>query len=145
MGAWKSPCFYILSDYGEDNLSVRHVRVRGGESTYDEIVSFQERYSYDNAGKILCQFKSWKYCLQTWEQELQNFPVTALPATKPTIYKVWNESLLSGNASLCLDSSQNAMKFSQSSINADLFLPLCKALILKLSLSNINLSCPRRY
>ena len=60
-----SPCFYILSDYGEDNLSVRHVRLRGWEPTYEEIVSFQERYLYYNVDKILCQFKSWKYCLQT--------------------------------------------------------------------------------
>ena len=87
-------------------------------------IIFLYEMCYYNVGKILCQFKSWKYCLQTWEQELQNFPVTALPATKPIIYKVWNESLLSGNASLCLDSSQNAMKFSQSLINADIFLPL---------------------
>ena len=53
-----------------------------------------------------------------------HFPVTA-----------WRKSNCSANASLCLDSSQHAIIFSQPSINAN---------ILKFFPSNTNISYPKR-
>ena len=46
------------------------------------------------------------------------------PPDLPVIYRVWNESHLLGNASLCLGSLQDAKAFSQSLINAGVFCTL---------------------
>ena len=60
------------------------------------------------------------------------------------VYTLWNETNLSDNAWRYLDSSQYASIFSQLLINADIFCLCDKAMILRLSLSSINISDPIR-